>query len=65
MNTIDRVEELARIYHLTKTELLHRCGLNHSTLNRARERNGQLTVPTIEIICDTLGITLKEFFDVA
>ena len=34
----------------------------HSTLKNSERRGGQLSVDTIERICDGLGITMSEFF---
>mgnify|MGYP000221856804 CR=1 FL=1 len=38
------------------------CDVSHSTLKNSERRGGQLSVDTIERICDGLGITMSEFF---
>lgn len=62
MNTIKRVYELADERDLTLFKLLQACNVSHSTVKNCERRGGQLTVNTIERICDGLGISLAEFF---
>jgi len=62
MNTIKRVYELADERNLTLFKLLQVCNVSHSTVKNCERRGGQLTVNTIERICDGLGISLAEFF---
>lgn len=62
MNTIKRVYELADERDLTLFKLLQVCNVSHSTVKNCERRGGQLTVNTIERICDGLGISLAEFF---
>mgnify|MGYP000767150411 FL=1 len=38
------------------------CDVSHSTLKNSERRGGQLSVDTIERICDGVGITMSEFF---
>ena len=62
MNTIKRVYELADERDLTLFKLLQECNVSHSTVKNCERRGGQLTVNTIERICEGLGISLAEFF---
>ena len=62
MNTITRVYELLDDRALSLTKLAEMSGVDYSTIKMAESRNTQLSVDTIERICNALGITLSEFF---
>ncbi len=62
MNTITRVYELLDDRALSLTKLVEMSGVAYSTIKMAESRNTQLSVDTIERICNALGITLSEFF---
>lgn len=62
MNTITRVYELLDDRALSLTKLAEMSGVAYSTIKMAESRNTQLSVDTIERICNALGITLCEFF---
>lgn len=62
MNTITRVYELLDNRALSLTKLAEMSGVAYSTIKMAESRNTQLSVDTIERICNALGITLSEFF---
>lgn len=62
MNTITRVYELLDDRELSLTKLAEMSGVAYSTIKMAESRNTQLSVDTIERICNALGITLSEFF---
>ena len=62
MNTVDRVKELGAERNPTLFRLSVICDIPYSTLKNTERRNGQLTVDTIERICQGLGITMAEFF---
>lgn len=62
MNTIIRVYELLDDRALSLTKLAEMSGVAYSTIKMAESRNTQLSVDTIERICNALGITLSEFF---
>ena len=59
MNTIAIVRELADERSLTFFKLSQICDVSHSTLKNSERRGGQLSVDTIERICDGLGITIE------
>lgn len=61
-NTTERVSALMKERGLSAAELATLSGLNASTLRVAFARGSQLSVRTVEQICDALGITLREFF---
>ena len=62
MNTITRVYELLDDRALSLTKLAEMSGVAYSTIKMAESRNTQLSVDTIERICNALRITLSEFF---
>ena len=62
MNTINRVQTLAGERGLTLCQLSKICDLSESTIRAAKKRGNQLSVDTIERICDALDISLSEFF---
>ena len=62
MNFSEDVRELADERSLTFFKLSQICDVSHSTLKNSERRGGQLSVDTIERICDGLGITMSEFF---
>lgn len=64
MNTIERVKELANERNLTLCGLAQLCDIPQSTLKNTARRGGQLSLDTIERICDGIGISLSEFFAV-
>lgn len=61
-NTVERVYQLMDDSGMTMATLCNKCGLNRSTIANQRSRNGQLSLDTIELICQGLDITLSEFF---
>ena len=62
MDTYARLTELLEERGLTLYQAAKLSNLSRSTLTNARDRGGQLSVDTIERVCDGLGITLGEFF---
>ena len=62
MDTIAIVRDLANERSLTLFRLSQICDVSHSTLKNGERRGGQLSVDTIERICNGLGITMSEFF---
>lgn len=62
MKTVERAEQLAHAHNLSLSKLAELSGIGYSTLKVARRRGTQLSVDTIECICDALGISLADFF---
>ncbi len=62
MNTMDRVNELIQERGLSLYGLAKISGVSYSTLKNTLQRNGQLTVDTIEKICLGINISMSEFF---
>lgn len=63
MNTVDRAIQLAKHKGISLLQLSLTSGINYSTLASAKRRNTQLSVDTIQRLCDSLSISLKDFFD--
>lgn len=63
MDTVKRVEDLIKKKDMTMYQLAQKSGLSYSTIRTTQRRNGQLTVDTIESICEALDMPLKDFFD--
>lgn len=62
MDTIARVICLANERNLSLFKLSQLCDVPYSTLKNAEKRGNQLAVTTIERICESLGITMSDFF---
>ena len=62
MNTSKRLDELLKQRKMSLKELSRRSGVSYSTLYSARQRDGQLSVDTIELLCKELGIRPFEFY---
>ena len=62
MNTVKRVEELACLRGLTIYQVSQMSSISYSTISTAKRRGSQLTVDTIERICQALGIAMSDFF---
>ena len=56
MNTISRVQELADERGLTLCQLSKICDLSEATIRTAKKRGNQLSVDTIERICEAYWI---------
>ena len=65
MDTIKRVQDLMQVRDMNLCVLAKKCGISYSTIQTTARRGGQLSVETIERICQGLGITLKACIRVA
>lgn len=59
MNTMGRVRQLIDERGITQYKLVQLCGIPYSTLKNTANRQGQLAVDTIQVICRGLGITMS------
>ena len=62
MNTINRVQTLADERGLTLCQLSKICSLSEATIRLSKKRGNQLSLDTIERICEALDISLSDFF---
>lgn len=57
-----RIRELMEIKNISEYRLAKLSGLSQSTISNIFNRNTAPTIPTIEAICNGLGITMAQFF---
>ena len=62
MNVIQKIKQLAEARGWTEYRLVKESGLSASTISNIYHRNTIPSIPTLEIICNTFGITLSQFF---
>ena len=62
---IQRILNLCDDHGLTLNKLSTVCGMTQSTLNNiVNGRNKSTTTSTVKKICDGLGITITDFFEI-
>ena len=54
MDTIKRVQDLMQVRDMNLCVLAKKCGISYSTIQTTARRGGQLSVETIERICQGL-----------
>lgn len=64
MNVGDRIKKLRTQAHFTQNKLAAWAGVSQTHLRRVELGEADITVGHLQLICDALGITLKEFFNV-
>ena len=62
MDSLARLNDLLDEHDMSLFALAKASGIHYSTFDGAKRRNGQLSIDTIERICDTLHIPIYEFF---
>lgn len=62
MDVIQKIKQLAEARGWTEYRLVKESGLAASTISNIYHRNTIPSIPTLEIVCDTFGITLSQFF---
>ena len=62
MDSLNRLNHLLAERGMSLFALSRASGIHYSTFDAAKRRNGQLSIDTIERVCDTLQIPLYEFF---
>ena len=62
MDVIKRLNELRLNRNLSVYRLAELSGLNQSTLANIFSRGTIPSIATLEAVCDTLGVTLAQFF---
>ena len=62
MDVTQKIRDLASERGWTEYRLVKQSGLPASTIANIFHRNTIPSIPTLEIICDTFGITLSQFF---
>ncbi len=59
---IERIEELCEKRQMSRYRLSQKTGLAQSSISDLLNRKSVPTIPTLEKICEGLGITLSQFF---
>lgn len=62
MDVLQRIKDLLKERNWSIYRLAQVSGINPSTLGNLFTRNNVPTIPTLERICEALGISLSEFF---
>lgn len=62
MDVSQKIKQLAADREWTEYRLVKESGLSASTIANIYHRNTIPSIPTLETICDTFGITLSQFF---
>lgn len=62
MNVQDRLNELLKKQNLSRYRLAKNSGIPEETLTNIFKRGSIPTIPTLEMICKGLNISLSEFF---
>ena len=63
MNVGKRIVKLREKAGYTQNHLAELSGVSQSHLRRVELGQSRITVDHLELICDALGVDLKEFFD--
>jgi len=64
MDVGKRITELREAAGITTNRLANLCGLSQSFIRSVELGEKGITVESLSLICDTLKISLKDFFDV-
>ncbi|MGN0532917.1 MAG: helix-turn-helix domain-containing protein [Eubacterium sp.] len=62
MDAKKRIKQLMEYKNISEYRLAKLSGLSQSTISNIFNRNTAPTIPTIEAICNGLGITMAQFF---
>ena len=62
MDSLARLNELLAARNMSLFAFTKASGIHYSTFDAAKRRRGQLSVDTIERVCDTLQIPVYAFF---
>lgn len=62
MDASSRIKQLMQMQNITEYRLAKLSGLSQSTISNIFVRNTAPTIPTIEAICNGLGISMAQFF---
>ena len=62
MDAKDRLKQIMQQKNITEYRLAKDSGLSQSTISNIFVRNSTPSIPTLEAICNGLGISLSQFF---
>ena len=63
MNVAERIRIFREKAGYSQNELANRSGVSQSHLRRVELGQSRITVDHLQMICDALGISLRDFFD--
>ncbi len=63
MDISKRLMSLRKTYGYTQNGLAEKAGVSQTHLRRVELGQADITVSHLELLCDALNISLKEFFD--
>ena len=64
MNISERLIQLRHKSWLTQNGLAERAGVSQTHLRRVELGESDITVGHLELLCDAMGVTLQEFFNI-
>ena len=64
MDIGERIRQLREAKGLTTNALANRCGISQSFLRSVELGEKGISVEYLSLICDALGLSLKNFFDI-
>ena len=64
MNIGERLLELRNKRRLTQNGLAEKAGVSQTHLRRVELGQADITIGHLQLICDAMGITIQEFFNV-
>ena len=64
MNVGERLLELRNKSWLTQNGLAEKAGVSQTHLRRVELGQADITVGHLQLLCDAMGITLREFFNI-
>jgi len=62
MDILERIKSLRDERGLSNYKLARKADISENSLNNLFRRNNLPTIPTLEALCNGLGITLSQFF---
>ena len=65
MNVSKRIIELRKKQNLTQNRLADKAGISQTHLRRVELEQADVTVGHLQLICDALEISLKDFFNIS
>ena len=65
MDVGNRIKQLREAKGWTTNRLANRCGISQSFLRSVERNEKGISVASLSIVCDELGLSLKAFFDVS
>lgn len=63
MNIGDRIKTLREMSGYTQNALAYKAGVSQTHLRRVELGQADITIGHLQLVCDALGISLKDFFN--